>query len=167
MASWIADLPDIWTIALWGFAATVVMTTIMYGSQMAGLSRLSLPFLVGTCLTADRDRATILGFIAYLIGGWLFAAIYAALFAALGGASWWIGAVIGLLHGLFLLAVMLPVLPHFHPRMASEYDGPSDVRRLEPPGFLGLNYGFRTPVTTLLAQTAYGLTLGVFLPLTT
>jgi hypothetical protein len=35
--------------------------------------------------------------------------------------------------------------------MASEYEGPDDVRRLESPGFLGLNYGYRTPFTTLLA----------------
>jgi hypothetical protein len=55
-------------------------------------------------------------------------------------------------------------MPHFHPRMASEYDGPTDVRRLEPPGFVGLNYGYRTPATTLIAQVAYGLVLGTFLP---
>ncbi|SDI18983.1 hypothetical protein SAMN05216338_1018107 [Bradyrhizobium sp. Rc2d] len=161
---WIADLPNVLSLLLWGFAATVVMTTIMYGSQVAGLSRLSLPFLVGTCLTANRDRANVLGFVVYLIGGWVFAVVYAALFAALGDANGWEGALIGLIHGLFLLVVVLPVMPHFHPRMASEYEGADDVRRLEPPGFLGLNYGYRTPFTTLLAQTAYGFILGAFLP---
>lgn len=162
--TWMADFPDVLSLLLWGLAATMVMTTIMYGSQLAGLSRLSLPFLVGTCLTADRDWANILGFAVYLAGGWIFALLYAAFFAALGSTTWWIGTILGFVHGLFLLVVMLPVMPHFHPRMASEYDGPDDKRRLEPPGFLGLNYGYRTPLTTLVAQTAYGLILGAFLP---
>lgn len=162
--SWHAGFPDVLWLFLWGLAATTAMTIIMYGSQVAGLSRLSLPFLVGTCLTADRDRAHVLGFLVYLVGGWAFAILYAGIFAALGSTTWWIGTIIGFTHGLFLLVVMLPVMPHFHPRMASEYEGPSEVRRLEPPGFLGLNYGYRTPLTTIVAQTAYGLILGAFLP---
>lgn len=161
--NWIADFPDLSRVLLWGFAATVVMTVILYGSQMAGLSRLSLPFLVGTCLSTDRDRATVLGFVMYLLGGWAFAFIYAALFATMGGASWQFGAIVGLVHGLFLLVVVLPVLPHFHFRMTSEYDGPDGTTWLEPPGALGLNYGYRTPFTTLLAQTAYGVVLGLCL----
>ena len=32
--------------------------------------------------------------------------------------------------------------------------------RLEPPGFMGLNYGYRTPLTTLLGQAVYGGVLG-------
>jgi len=46
--------------------------------------------------------------------------------------------------------------------MASEYDGPTALRQLEPPGFLGLNYGSRTPLTTLLGQAVYGAVLGGF-----
>lgn len=159
----VADLPDVWSLLLWGLVATMVMTIIMYGSQLSGLSRLSLPFLLGTCLTADRDWAHVLGFGFYVLGGWMFAVVYAAVFAAVG-TTWWIGTIAGLIHGLFLLLVVLPVMPHFHPRMASEYDGPNEVRRLEPPGFLGLNYGYRTPLTTMLAQTSYGAMLGFFLP---
>jgi hypothetical protein len=30
--------------------------------------------------------------------------------------------------------------------------------------FLGLNYGYRTPLTTLVAQMSYGLVLGAYLP---
>lgn len=156
-------LADIPAVLLWGFVATAVMTIILYGSQVSGLSRLSLPFLLGTCLTANRDHAQILGFIVYMLGGWIFAFLYAMLFAATG-TTWWTGTIAGVVHGLFLLLVILPTLPHFHPRMASEYDGPSETRRLEPPGFLGLNYGYQTPLTTLVAQTSYGLVLGAFLP---
>lgn len=146
----------------WGLVATVVMTTILYGSQGLGLSRLSLPFLMGTLFTSDRYTASILGFVLYLLGGWVFAFFYFVLFALLGVANWWIGAILGAAHALFLLAVVLPLLPSLHPHMATEYDGPTSQRRLEPPGFMGLNYGQRTPLTTLIGMLAYGMILGGF-----
>jgi hypothetical protein len=148
------------SILLWGLVGTVAMTTIMYGSQGLGLSRLSLPFLVGTWFAGDRRKANVIGFTLYTLGGWAFAALYFAAFFHLGRATWWIGAIFGALHGLFLLVAALPLLPYAHPRMASEYDGPSETRVLEPPGFMGLNYGYGTPVTTLVAQTVYGAILG-------
>jgi hypothetical protein len=149
-------------VLLWGLIATVAMTTILQGSQGLGLSRLSLPFLVGTLFTPNRNRAVVVGFIAYTIGGWLFAVLYFLFFASLGVATWWLGALVGFLHGLFLLVCALPLLPYAHPRMASEHEGPGKDYMLEPPGFLGLNYGRHTPITTLLGQTVYGATLGGF-----
>ena len=44
--------------------------------------------------------------------------------------------------------------------MASEYDAPVARPVLEPPGFLGLNYGPGTPLTMLTAQALYGLLIG-------
>ena len=61
---------------------------------------------------------------------------------------------------MFLLVAALPLLPYIHPRMASEYDGASATKQLEPPGFMGLNYGHRTPLTTLAGQAVYGAVLG-------
>ena len=94
--------------------------------------------------------------------GWVFALLYFLFFASIGMATWWLGAALGFLHGLFLLVGALPLLPYAHPRMASEHDGPSNVVLLEPPGFMGLNYGRGTPLTLLAAQTVYGATLGLF-----
>ena len=148
------------SILLWGFVASAMMATVLEGSQFMGLSRLSLPFLFGTFVTDDRHRAMVLGFVLYLVGGWLFAALYYLLFADLGVATWWLGAIVGLLHGAFLLTVFLPMLAHVHPRMASEFDPPGRAGKLEPPGFAGLNYGRRTPLTTLLGQLCYGAILG-------
>ncbi len=142
--------------------ATVAMTTVLQGSQALGWSRLSLPFLVGTLFTSNRDRAIVIGFIAYTIGGTMFALLYFVFFASVGIGNWWLGAAMGFLHGVFLLVCVLPLLPYAHPRMASEYDGPGHAYVLEPPGFLGLNYGRQTPLTTLLGQTVYGLMLGLF-----
>jgi len=51
-------------------------------------------------------------------------------------------------------------LPYLHPRAASEYGGPTATQLLEPPGFMGLNYGQQTPFTTLAGQAVYGAVLG-------
>jgi hypothetical protein len=147
-------------ILLWSLIGTMALSTILYASQGLGLSRLSLPFLVGTLYSGNRRRATAFGTLCYWVGGFIFGFIYFLVMAHIGRAAWWIGALLGALHGLFLLTVALPVLPYLHPRMATEYDGPSGQRRLEPPGFLGLNYGFRTPLTTLIAHAIYGAILG-------
>ena len=147
---------------LWALIATVAMTTILQASQGLGLSRLSVPFLAGTFFTADRSRAAVIGYVAYALGGWIFALLYLLFFTSIGTATWWLGAALGFLHGLFLLVGALPLLPYAHPRMASEHDGPSNVVLLEPPGFMGLNYGRGTPLTLLAAQTVYGATLGLF-----
>ena len=62
-------------IALWGFAGTVVLTTLLAGSQALGLTRMNIPFMLGTMVTPNRDRAKIAGLGLHLINGWLFAAI--------------------------------------------------------------------------------------------
>ncbi len=152
---------DVASGVLWGFVASTAMIVILQGSQSLGYSRLNLPFLVGAMFTIERHRAMVYGLALYLIGGWLFAFLYLLIFEALGHASWWLGAVLAILHGLALLTLM-QLLPHVHPRVASEYDGPSSTRRLEPPGPFGLNYGRHTPLTTLVAHLAYGLILGTF-----
>jgi hypothetical protein len=46
--------------------------------------------------------------------------------------------------------------------MASEQRGPEPTRQLEPPGFLALNYGRRTPLSVILAHLVYGTILGAF-----
>lgn len=153
-------LAEVLHILLWGFIATAVLTTILEGSQGVGLSRLSLPFLLGMACTSRRDLAMVLGVVLYACGGWIFAVLYYLLFLEIGRAGVWIGGLVGALHGAVLLVVMLPVLPFVHPRMASEYDGPADQPRLQPPGFLGLHYGYRTPLTTLVGHIAYGAILG-------
>jgi hypothetical protein len=65
-------------------------------------------------------------------------------------------------HGLFVLLAVMPMLPGLHPRMASEQRGPEPTRQLEPPGFLALNYGRRTPLSVIAAHLVYGTILGAF-----
>lgn len=145
---------------LWGFVGTVVLTTIMAGSQGMRLTRMNIPFMLGTMFTPSRDRAKLVGFLVHLLNGWAFSLVYVAAFHALGRATWWLGLGIGFVHASFVLTAGMQFLPGLHPRMASEHHGPTVVRQLEPPGFLGLNYGVRTPVSVLIAHLAFGWILG-------
>jgi uncharacterized membrane protein YagU involved in acid resistance len=147
---------------LWGFVATVVLTAILGGSQGLGVTRMNIPYLLGTIFTPDRDRAKLVGVLVHFVNGWLFSLVYVATFQAWGRATWWLGAVTGLVHASFVLAVGMSFLPALHPRMANEQYGPTVVRQLEPPGFLALHYGVRTPISVLVAHAVFGMILGGF-----
>ena len=150
------------SIGLWGFVSTLILTSLMAGSQALGLTRMNLPYMLGTMVTPDRDRAKPLGFGIHLINGWLFASLYAAAFQSWRRATWWLGAGMGLAHALVVLMATAPLLPGLHPRMASEAQGPTPTRQLEPPGFMALNYGRRTPLSVILSHVVYGSILGAF-----
>ena len=45
---------------IWGFGATVVLTTLLRATQALGLTRIDLPFILGSAFTANRDRAKAL-----------------------------------------------------------------------------------------------------------
>ena len=147
---------------IWGFAATVILTTVMSGSQGLGLTRMNLPYMLGTIFTPNRDRAKIYGVALHLLNGWMFSLVYVAALHASGLFTWWFGATVGLVHGAFVITVAMPILPGMHPRMASEIQGPTVVRQLEPPGFLGRNYGIRTPISALAAHAIFGAIIGAF-----
>ena len=149
--------------AVYGLLATTALSAVMIGAQMAGLTRLDVPMMLGTLLVADPDRARVAGFFVHLVNGQGFALGYTAAFAIAGEAHWWSGALLGLLHGVVALVVIVPLLPGVHPRMASERAGLWVGAGLEPPGVLALNYGRQTPLVTLVAHVAYGIALGVLL----
>jgi uncharacterized membrane protein YagU involved in acid resistance len=151
---------------LWGFIATFAVSIVLDGSQALGLTRMNLPYMMGSIFTPDRDRARVYGFFVHFINGWLFSLIYILIFESVQQATWWIGAILGLGHALFLLVVVVPLMPGFHPRMASERHGPSAARMLEPPGFLALNYGLPTPVSVIVTHVVFGIVLGNFYRLT-
>lgn len=149
--------------ATFGVVATVILTAILVGAQLAGLTRLDIPLMLGTLLTGDPDRARFLGFFLHLVMGQFFALFYIAGFAELDAATWWLGAGFGVAHAAVAGAVLVPLLPTIHPRMATERAGPTSKTILEPPGLLALNYGWSTPLVTLTAHAVYGAVLGLFL----
>lgn len=131
-----------------------------------GLTRIDLPFLLGTAFTGDRVRAKALGYALHFIVGLTFALVYLAIFAAIGHSGWWLGAIFGLVHGAFATtALVSTLLPLVHPRMATPLSAAGTSARLEPPGFLILNYGARTPLVTVAGHIAYGAIVGGFVSL--
>ena len=149
--------------ALFSLVATAMLTAVMIAAQLAGWTRLDLPLLLGTMVTADPDRARVAGFFIHLAIGEGFALGYAAGFALLDTATWWLGGLFGLVHVAIALAVLVPLLPGIHPRMASDRAGPASTAVLEPPGLFGLNYGAQTPAVAIVAHLAFGIALGLLL----
>jgi hypothetical protein len=149
--------------ALFGLVATAALTSVMIAAQLAGLTRLDLPLLLGTLVTEDPDRARVAGFFIHLGVGEGFALGYAATFALLDTATWWLGALLGLLQATVALTVLVPLMVGVNPRIASSRAGPSSTAVLEPPGLAGLNYGVQTPIVVLAAHLVYGIALGLLL----
>ena len=147
---------------LWGFVATIVLTTLSAIAQGLGHTRMNIPQILGTMFTPDRDRAKAYGFFIHLLAGWVFSLFYVLIFESIGTAGWWRGAIIGAVHAAFALVVVFAVLPGVHPRMASERHGPTAARLLEPPGFIALNYGSQTPIAVFIAHVIFGAILGAF-----
>jgi hypothetical protein len=157
---------SIWGAFAGGFVGTLVLTTILRTASDAGLTRMDLPFLLGTAFTGDRTRAKALGYLLHFVAGQVFALIYFAVFTAIGESGWWLGALFGLVHGLFSgTALVNLLLPLVHPRMATELTAAPAVARLERPGFMMANYGLRTPLVSLPAHIVYGAIVGGFISL--
>ena len=153
----------IWGAIVGGLAGTLVLTTVLRASTELGFTRMDLPFLLGTAVTADRIRAKAAGYALHFVFGLLFALGYYVIFAVIDESGVLIGALLGLVHALFggsvLVNVMLPVV---HPRMGTGFDAAGSAPLLEPPGFLLLNYGRQTPVVMLIAHLIYGAIVGGF-----
>jgi len=156
----------IWGAIVGGLAGTVVLTTLLRAASELGLTRMDIPFLLGTAVTADRVRAKAAGYALHFLFGLVFALVYFAVFAVIDRSGFLLGAVFGLVHALFagsaLVNILLPVV---HPRMGTTFDAAGSAPLLEPPGFLLRNYGRRTLVVTLIAHVAYGAIVGGFVRL--
>jgi hypothetical protein len=155
---------SVWAALAGGFVGTLVLTTILRAASELHLTRMDLPFLLGTGLTTSRSWAKVLGYLAHFVFGFLFALGYFALFSAIDESGWLLGALFGLIHGMFagtaLVNVLLPVV---HPHMGGSMNTANTRPLLEAPGFLMLNYGRATPVVTVAAHVFYGAIVGAFI----
>ena len=150
-----------------GFVGTLVLTTALRTANELGLTRVDLPFLLGTAVTGDRARAKAVGYLLHLAAGEMFALIYYAIFTAINTSGWLLGALLGLLHGIVSATALVNILlPAVHPRMGSTLSAANSNPVLEPPGFLLRNYGRGTPIATLVAHVAYGAIVGGFASIT-
>jgi len=154
---------SVWGAAIGGLVGTFVLTTILRAASELRLTRVDLPFLLGTAVTADRGRAKAIGYVLHFVAGLLFSLAYAVGFAALGRSGWLLGAVFGLIHGLFAGSALVNILlPIVHPRMGTPDSSLGSVALLEPPGFMMRNYGPSTPIVSLVAHVVFGAIVGWF-----
>jgi hypothetical protein len=152
-----------WATAAGAFVGTLALTTALRAASELRLTRMDLPFLLGTAVTVNRTRAKAIGYLMHFLNGQIFAFVYFAVFVAIGQAGWWLGALFGLAHGLFAGTALVNILlPLCHPRMGSPLTSAPQTAMLEPPGFLMRNYGPGTPVVTVLAHVGYGAIVGGF-----
>jgi hypothetical protein len=155
-----------WGAMAGGFVGTLVLTTCLRAGSELGLTRMDLPFLLGTAFSGDRTQAKAVGYGLHFVAGQAFAAMYYAVFVAIDESSWWLGGAFGLVHGMFAATALVgTLLPLVHPRMGTPDTGADASPLLEPPGFLLLNYGPSTPLVTLLVHVAYGAIVGEFIAL--
>ncbi|HVC19537.1 MAG TPA: hypothetical protein VNE16_05620 [Vicinamibacterales bacterium] len=149
-----------------GFIGTLVLTTTLRGASELGLTRMDIPFLLGTAFSASRSRAKVIGYALHFAAGLAFSVVYYWIFLAIGRDGWVVGGLLGAVHALFAGTVLVNILlPAMHPRMGTPFSAADSAPLLEPPGFMLHNYGRATPVVTLLAHVAYGAIIGGFVHL--
>jgi hypothetical protein len=154
-------MSQIGSVVAGGLVGTLVFSTIVKAATEVHLTRMDLALLLGTAVTENRRKATAIGYVFHFILGVAFAGAYVGFFAIIGRASWWIGALVGVLHAIFTATVLVNVLlPVVHPRMATPETAANEIALIEPPGFLMLNYGRSTFLVSLAAHVAYGAVVG-------
>ena len=144
-----------------GLIGTVVLTSGSLLAQNLGWTRMDIPLLLGTIFSADRARASVIGYAVHFANGLVFALAYGLVFEATGRAGWLFGLLLGAVHGAFAGGGLLNVLlPAVHPRMGKRWTDARAAPVLEPPGFLLSNYGRATLVATFALHLVYGAIVG-------
>ncbi len=136
-----------------GFAATVLMTALMYMAPLMGMPKMDIATMLGTMFLASPGAAFWLGLMIHLMMGTvLFPAIYHFLLQPVSGS----GSGRGLLFGLLLWAtanlMVMPMMGRIHPMVKNGM--------MPAPGFLMLNLGVMAPIGSLIGHLLYGVVLG-------
>lgn len=144
---------SIWAALTGGFVGTLGLTTVLRTASEHHLTRMDLPFLLGTVVTVDRAPAKAIGYAAHFGFGLVFALGCYGLSAAIGRHDWWLARCSGLGESPFAGTVLVNVLPPLvHPRMGTPLSDAGTAALLDPPGFMLRNYGLQTPVISLAAS---------------
>src|SRR5947208_16719892 len=101
------------------------MTTLMEGGQFLRITRMSLPFMLGTFVTENRTWAKVWGFVFHFADGIVFAIGYGLFFEVVNRSDRWHGVIASLLDIVLVLTAVIPVLADVKPRTAREAEGPA------------------------------------------
>ncbi len=132
----------LWAALLSGFLATLIMTAMIKMSTAAGMTEMpSFELMTGSMMSGDEKTAKAVGAIVHyvMMGTIVFGLIYAFLFQTFDSASWVTGLVIGILHGLVVGLMFMPMMPSMHPRIgeAAVIEQQSGEIHLSSPGLMG------------------------------
>jgi hypothetical protein len=167
---------EFWPAFVAGVLGGATMSALTAMIRAANKTGMNIELIEGTMVTGKKQAATGLGVMMHLVvmSGLVIGSIYAWLFALIDPVPanlWWIGALLGVVHGV-LGGMAMAIVPAMHPRMAREpalAGGPATdpvaseepQLRLRPPGLFGRNYGAMTPAGFIMTHIAYGLVVGL------
>jgi len=151
-----------------GFAGVLAMSILMRMATAMGMTRMPpIPLVLGAMMTDDAGKARTVGTVVHVLamGTIVFGLAYGGLFVAFGTAAVGAGALIGLVHGVLVGAVAIPMMPAVHPRMSSHPAGPGEPvvtmdgghLMLTAPGTFTTGWGGMTPLGIAVAHTVYGV----------
>ncbi len=110
-----------------GLLGTLVMTLLMYLAPKMGLPKMDIIGLLGTMFTARAGAFRVIGTLAHLMMGVIFAIVYALLWTfGLGNPTWLWGLIFGAVHGVMAMG-MMPLMVKMHPRPPQMESGPMMV----------------------------------------
>jgi hypothetical protein len=144
-----------------GLLGTLVLTSMLRVACEIGLTRMDLALILGTIVTRDRRKARAVGYAIHVVLGLTFAALYGVVFLAVGWHTWWLGALLGAAHAMFVGAILLNILvPAVHPLMGTSETAANEYALIEPPGFMMINYGRHTASVMLASHVVFGAIVG-------
>ena len=131
-----------WGTAAGAFVGTLILTTILRAASELKLTRMDLPFLLGSAVST-RPVPEAVGFVMHFLAGQLFALGYFWCSPPVAAGGW--RAAGGELHSLFAGSALVNILvPLVHPRMGSR--SPARRRwRCWSPRVPHASYGVATP----------------------
>lgn len=136
-----------------GVVGALVMTLMTDMSRAVGLIEANMSRYQGCMVTQRMDggKALIAGLTFHLLTGAALAIGYALIFRVIGEATWWIGALIGVVHWV-AAGIGFPFLDRMNACVA---DG-----RMRGFGVMGRNYGPMMVLGLLMGHVVYGAIVG-------
>lgn len=153
-----------------GLVGTGAMSAMMQLAASMGLTRMPpMPLVIGSMMSGDKEKASRIGLMIHFVvmGTLVFGIGYAALFAAFDDASIGAGALIGLVHGVVVGAMAMPMMAAIHPRMAASAGSAGSVTveggqvSLSAPGVFGTRWGGMTPIGMIAGHVVFGVVMAL------